>query len=352
MPSSAILTVLVLMLSICLASSAEARKRAWSYHGNGFSVRFGEGDSRNTRAEGRRTRVEGRGARAGERGNRAAESSENARASTGPGSRSAETAESVSSRTGSGSFSSTIDRLIRACMQQATEFQNWPLEAIARIAAPDDRQRGALEVLRGAAAAAAERLSADCPRDVPAAAAERPEAVVKSIDAADSAFATIEPALQGLYAALDDEQKARLLSTASNAPARVRERGGEPREQPSQRTDTNGNQTGKVNRWAGICEDLSAGLRAWPISEIERGMRLSDQQRIALYELVTSSLRAAEKLAGSCPRQEALTPVRRMVLLRASLAAVREATTAIEPTLTRFYGALDEGQRVRFAEMR
>jgi len=80
-------------------------------------------------------------------------------------------------------------------------------------------------------------------------------------------------------------------------------------------------------------------------------MRLSDQQRIALYELATSSLRAAQKLAGSCPNKETLTPVRRMALLRAGLAAVRDATAAIEPALTRFYEALDEGQRVRFAGM-
>ena len=78
--------------------------------------------------------------------------------------RSAETADTISSKTGSGSFSSTLDRLIRACMQQATEFQNWPLENIARIVAPDDRQRDALEALQGAAGAAAERLSANCPR--------------------------------------------------------------------------------------------------------------------------------------------------------------------------------------------
>jgi hypothetical protein len=80
-------------------------------------------------------------------------------------------------------------------------------------------------------------------------------------------------------------------------------------------------------------------------------MRLSDQQRIALYELAASSLRAAEKLSASCPHGEALTPVRRMALLRASLSAVLDAIATIEPTLTRFYQALDEGQRVRFAGM-
>jgi len=47
--------LLVLTLSLCLTSSAEARERTWYYQGNGFSVRFGEDDGRLTRAERRRT---------------------------------------------------------------------------------------------------------------------------------------------------------------------------------------------------------------------------------------------------------------------------------------------------------
>jgi hypothetical protein len=37
-----------------------------------------------------------------------------------------------------------------------------------RIAAPDDPQGGALDTLRAATAAAAEKLSSKCPQDVPA----------------------------------------------------------------------------------------------------------------------------------------------------------------------------------------
>jgi lipoprotein-anchoring transpeptidase ErfK/SrfK len=47
--------VLVLSLSLCLASSAEARERTWYYQGNGFSIQFGEDDGRHARAERRRT---------------------------------------------------------------------------------------------------------------------------------------------------------------------------------------------------------------------------------------------------------------------------------------------------------
>ena len=84
-----------------------------------------------------------------------------------------------------------------------------------------------------------------------------------------------------------------------------------------------------VNHWTGICENLTAALRGWPTSEIERGVRLSEPQRVAFYEFVTSSLKAAETLAVACPAETALTPVGRMTVLRARLAAVRQATGAM-----------------------
>jgi hypothetical protein len=37
--------------------------------------------------------------------------------------------------------------------------------------------------------------------------------------------------------------------------------------------------------------------------------------------------------------------------MRKRLAAVRAATAAIRPALVRFYGALDQGQKARFAGM-
>jgi hypothetical protein len=76
---------------------------------------------------------------------------------------------------------------------------------------------------------------------------------------------------------------------------------------------------------------------------------LSETQRVSFYELVTASLQAADTLASTCPVDTALTPARRMDLLRQRLVAVREATVAVRPTLLRFFGALDQQQKLRFA---
>src|SRR3954454_51940 len=57
----------------------------------------------------------------------------------------ANVAEPERAHAGSGAVGALLDRLVRGCVQQAAEFQNWPYEAIIQIASPDDTQRSALE---------------------------------------------------------------------------------------------------------------------------------------------------------------------------------------------------------------
>jgi hypothetical protein len=291
----------------------------------------------------------------------------------------------------SGPFGATVEKLVRGCAVQAAEFENWPFDAISRTVGADDTQRKALEGLRDAAKQAGQRLSTDCPQDVPAAPAARLGAVEQGIAATLAAFDTVEPKLQAFYAALNDEQKARLYRdmaapappAAANAAqttgareareerryssrrhrwrdyAQARERAGSPHERSEMRdsrvslrsTRATDAPNAAAPGFSGTCEELASVLRNWPVREIERDVRLSGAQRVAFYELVTASLKAAETLSSACPAEAALTPVGRMEAMRKRLAAVRAATAAIRPALARFYEALDQGQKLRFAGM-
>jgi hypothetical protein len=277
-------------------------------------------------------------------------------------------------RRGRGPFGAVVDKLVRNCSQHGIDFDNWPFDALAQIAGADEGQRNALAALRERAKAAAERLAADCPQDVGAAPAARLEAVEQGIDATLAAFDTVEPALQSFYGALDDEQKARLYRDMMAAPAAAdarettarRDAQDERRERrdyssrrdrwrayaaareaaareatPSQARSQAAARDTSGPAWSTMCDELAAALRGWPVREIERDVRLSSPQRVAFYELVTASLKAADTLGGACPAESALTPVGRMDAMRKRLAAVRAATAAIRPALTHFYEALD-----------
>ena len=148
-----LLALLVMTLSVCMVSSAEARNRHWwhLYGVYGNSDRSGDDDSRRARA--------------------------------------ADPIEAARARTGGGAFGAVIDQLVRGCLQQAAEFQNWPFDAIAQIVSPDDAQRYALEALRASTTLAAQRLSAECPQGQPAPPWERLEVAERAIATAASTFA-------------------------------------------------------------------------------------------------------------------------------------------------------------------
>ena len=287
--------------------------------------------------------------------------------------RAAESGDAALRRGRSGGFGAAIEKLARGCAVQAAEFENWPFDSINETVGPDEAQRNALTGLRNAANQAAQQLATGCPQDVPAAPAARLEAVEQGIDATLKAFDVIEPALQAFYGALNDEQKARLyrdLASASSknppqtSPRREAQESREVRDYSSRRhrwreyaaareqaSARNAAPRPAAPGWSGTCEELAAALRNWPVREIERDVRLAGAQRVAFYELVTSSLKAADTLSSACPAEAALTPVGRMQAMRQRLSAVRAATAAIRAPLARFYEALDQGQKLCFAGM-
>lgn len=271
----------------------------------------------------------------------------------------------------SGGLGAVIDQIVRGCAQQGLELANWPFGTIAKVVAPDEGQSAALEQLRTVAKQAADTLATMCPQIVPADPTAQLEGVEQAIDAAGGAFAAVQPVLQGFYAKLDDEQKARLLrDVGARDPQNEMSRREHRRayaegyrsrrdaEGYRSRRDAEGYRSrqaieGQRGRaapsWGMICEHLTVALRGWPIREVERNVRLSETQRVSFYELVTASLKAADTLTSTCPAETALTPAGRIDLLRKRLAAVQEATVAIRPALLRFFGALDQQQKVRFA---
>jgi hypothetical protein len=101
------------------------------------------------------------------------------------------------------------------CNPRAAGFAEWRMERIERLVSPTEAQRAALNDLRTASTKAAEIISAACPREFPASAPARTEAMEKRLDAMLTAVKTVRPAFEAFYATLNDEQKARINSSGS-----------------------------------------------------------------------------------------------------------------------------------------
>ena len=96
------------------------------------------------------------------------------------------------------------------CDPRAAGMAEWRMERIERLIKPTDAQRTALEGLRTASAKAAETVAAACPKEFPAGASARMEAMEKRMETMLAAIKTVRPAFDAFYATLTDDQKKKL----------------------------------------------------------------------------------------------------------------------------------------------
>jgi hypothetical protein len=236
-----------------------------------------------------------------------------------------------------------VAELMKACFEGAGKLQHWPNDSIAQLIAPDENQSGVLEQLRGNAGKQAEILRAACPRDIPADPVAQVNVSNNVVDGMLAAITAVLPSIESFYATLGDEQKARLVaesarvSNVNEDQLRARHSVRHPR-----RTEGTSDQSG-------MCEQWGRALLDWPRRRIDRDIRLSDVQRTALSELISSSNQAADILGKSCPADISLTPVGHLQAMRQQLETVGRTIQAVRPALGNFYETLNDEQKRRFA---
>lgn len=238
-----------------------------------------------------------------------------------------------------GGFAAPTAQMIHACDEQAMELKQMPVDAVLNAVQPSDAQRAALEQVRTAAIDAGNKLTANCPKDVPAKLADRLDTVRASLDAIKAALSPLRPAFVSAYAALDDEQKARIIVLSIAKPSSA---------QPQSAATAAGPGTEAQTQPAALdCRQWPAMLKSWPLNRIEAQLSLSDEQHAALYGLMAAIYRAAASLAASCHDDNALTPVSRLDGELGVVDALHQSVDAIAPALAEFVNALTDEQNAQ-----
>ncbi len=212
------------------------------------------------------------------------------------------------------------------CSGQTAGLTDWPIEQIAQTVEPDDAQRAALDELKNAIAQALDILKASCPTDLPSTPTGRIEAMRARLDGMLQAVRTIRPAMETFYAALNDEQKARLnaLAPAEDNPDQVRQ------------------------NLTQVCNERAAGIASLPIKRIEQTVRPNEAQRGTLQALEDTASQAANLLKSDCPTYRALTAVGRLEAMEQRLDAMLRAVKTVQAALDEFYASLSDEQKERF----
>jgi hypothetical protein len=238
-----------------------------------------------------------------------------------------------------GGFAAPTAQMIHACDEQATELKKMPVDAVLNAVQPSGAQRAALEQIRAAAIDAGNKLTASCPKDVPAKLTDRLDTMRTSLDAIKAALSPLRPVFVSAYAALDDEQKARIIVLSLAKPS-----SSEPESLATAAASDTEDQARPV---ALDCRQWPGMLKSWPLNRIEGQLSLSDEQQAALYTLMAAIYRNAASLAASCHDDNALTPVSRLDGELGRVEALHQSVDAIAPALAEFVKALSDEQNAQ-----
>jgi hypothetical protein len=246
-------------------------------------------------------------------------------------------------------FAVPAAQMIGACGEQAAELKTMPIAGVLETVRPSDAQRDALEHIRATAIDTGNKLTGSCPKNVPAKLTDRLDTMRASLDAIKPALLQLRPAFVSAYAALDDEQKARLVVLSIAKPSSP-----QSAQVPQAPTATTADSLGADDRTQPAsldCGQWPAMLKSWPENRIEAELSLSDEQHAALYTLMAALYRAAISLAAACHDDNALTPVARLDAELGRVNALHQCIDAIAPALTGFVEGLNDEQNAQLNTM-
>jgi LTXXQ motif family protein len=203
------------------------------------------------------------------------------------------------------------------------EVAGLPIDQIRPAIQLSDEQRTALDDLAGASVEAAQTIHAACPAQVALTPSGRLGAMQERLQAMKSAIALIRTPFEKFYELLDDKQKGKLAAFA----------------------DQRAPFAPKVPA-AQSCTPPEA--LAWPGSEIEARLHLSDAQREGLDALKRTSALASNTLNFDCQPDENLTPPDRLATTDTRIDAMLDAIKQVAPALDDFFATLNDEQKAQF----
>jgi hypothetical protein len=96
-----------------------------------------------------------------------------------------------------------------------------------------------------------------------------------------------------------------------------------------------------------LCGDDSRDIAGQPIDLIQQAIEPTETQRAALDALANASVTAAQTIRAACPTTLSLTAPARLGSMQQRIEAMIAAVATVQPSLDKFYGLLNDEQKVR-----
>ena len=101
------------------------------------------------------------------------------------------------------------------------------------------------------------------------------------------------------------------------------------------------------DRLAQLCGEDSRDIAGLPIDLIQQAVEPTETQRAALDELANASVTSAQTIKAACPTRLSLTAPSRLAAMQQRIEAMIVAVATVQPSLDKFYGLLNDEQKVR-----
>jgi LTXXQ motif family protein len=126
---------------------------------------------------------------------------------------------------------------------------------------------------------------------------------------------------------------------------------GEPSGRRHHRVETNNSDINTPAGAAALCDQEAGSTVAFPFDQIQQTLQLSADQKAKLDDLKNAADQATAALKSSCPSQIAVTPVSRLEIVEARLAAMLDALKTVSGPMNAFYASLSDDQKLRFNQI-
>ena len=102
--------------------------------------------------------------------------------------------------------------------------------------------------------------------------------------------------------------------------------------------------------WDRACGPAAMGFAQWRIDQLERQIKLTDDQRQKLDELKAASTKAAEAMRSACPGSAPATMPERLQAMENRLEVMLQGIKLVRPAADAFYASLSNEQKARIEE--
>jgi hypothetical protein len=220
-------------------------------------------------------------------------------------------------------------QMSEACVNEATEVTNWPIDQIQQVVEPDEQQRAFLSDLTSAIAQASDVVKSQCPTNIAFTPVERLAQMETRLQGLLQSVNIVSPALSRFYESLSAEQKARFNAI------------GTPESEETAQDQQSPNAATPQTSCGG-------NVLAWPTDQIDQTIRPTAAQRGKLQVLQSAAAQAAEIIKAACPSEAPSTPPARLEAVGYRVQAMLQAVQTVETPLREFSASLDDEQQARF----